>query len=232
MKRICFIAGLLCASTQAESWRYTGEWRLMEAGRVELAWSGDSAAMRIYTTGFVASLYRVDDRYRVTHDRNFCAIASEMTAHEGKKRRETKVSYRARPGKADYIERDLVAGAVVRQSEVDVPSCVHDVIGGLAKLRTLRLVPGSETALPVSDGRKSADVRIRVDKRETVKTPAGVFSCIRHEVFLLNGVIYRRKGRLFVWLTDDDRRVPVQIRVQMPFYLGTVTLQLTKEQGG
>jgi hypothetical protein len=37
-------------------------------------------------------------------------------------------------------------------------------------------------------------------------------------------------GRVFVWLTDDDRRLPVQIRVRMNFPLGTVTLELEKEE--
>jgi hypothetical protein len=41
-------------------------------------------------------------------------------------------------------------------------------------------------------------------------------------------VLYRRKGRLFVWISEDERRLPVQIRIQMPFYIGTVTLQLEK----
>ena len=47
---------------------------------------------------------------------------------------------------------------------------------------------------------------------------------------LLNGVIYPRKGRVFVWLTDDARRLPVQIRLRMQFPIGTVTLRLQKEE--
>lgn len=232
MTRIALIAAAISVCAHSQTWHYEGEWRLMTAGTVEVNWSAGAASMSIRTTGFVASLYKVDDRYKISHDPQLCAVASEMLAHEGNRKRETKVSYRSQPGKAEYLERDLIAGRIVRQSDLDVPACVHDTLAGLAKLRTIRLAPGAETALPISDGRKSARVRIRADKKETVRTPLGVFSCIRHEVFLLNDVIYRRKGKLFVWLSDDDRRLPVQIRVQMPFYLGTVTLQLIKEQGG
>ncbi len=46
----------------------------------------------------------------------------------------------------------------------------------------------------------------------------------------MNGVIYTRKGRLFVWITDDARHLPVQIQLQMSFPVGTVTLQLEKEE--
>jgi len=45
---------------------------------------------------------------------------------------------------------------------------------------------------------------------------------------MLNGVVYARRGRAFFWLSEDQRRLPVQIRIHMPFYVGTVTLQLEK----
>ena len=42
----------------------------------------------------------------------------------------------------------------------------------------------------------------------------------------MNGAFYRRKGQLFIWITDDDKRIPVQIQVALPFYVGDVTLRL------
>ena len=84
----------------------------------------------------------------------------------------------------------------------------------------------------MSDGRKSVTVQIQTQEKETIRTPAGVFTTVRHEAMLFNGVLFRRKARLFIWLTDDVRRLPVQIRVQMPFYLGSVTLQLEREEPG
>jgi hypothetical protein len=89
---------------------------------------------------------------------------------------------------------------------------------------------GQSVQLPVSDGRKSAAVKVEAQERERVITPAGTFNTVRYEVNILNGVIYSRTGRVFVWLTDDERRVPVQIRLRMSFPLGTVTLELEKEE--
>jgi hypothetical protein len=39
-----------------------------------------------------------------------------------------------------------------------------------------------------------------------------------------------RKGRVFVWLTDDERRLPVQIRIKLNVMIGTITLALEKEE--
>ncbi len=212
------------------------EWRLMRAGTARLAWkppaSGQSAwqaDLHLASSGLVARLVKVDNAYTVAYDDGFCASTSIMKASEGKRRREVLVTYNQTPGKASYLERDLVRNAVSGTREIDVPGCVHDVVAALEKLRTLRLDAGESIRLPMSDGRKSALVQVRADGKETVSTPAGVFRATRYEAFLFNDVLYRRKGRLFVWLTDDDRRLPVQIRMKFQFYLGSVTLQLEKE---
>lgn len=222
----CVLAGNLGAETLT----YKGEWRLMHAGEAQLTFDAGSAGLRIKTTGFVGSLYHVDDRYTVSFDRNFCASRSFMNAEEGSKRLETRVTYNEKPGKAQLIERDLKRDVISRTNEVDVPPCVHDVIAALARLRTMRPGANQTFEVPISDGKKSINARIVAQRKETVKTPAGEFATQRFEALLFNGVLYRRKGRLFVWLTDDARRLPVQIRIQMPFYLGTVTLQLVKEK--
>jgi hypothetical protein len=49
-------------------------------------------------------------------------------------------------------------------------------------------------------------------------------------VFLFNGALYPRKADLFVWLTDDSHRLPVQIRARMSFPVGTITFELTKDE--
>jgi len=47
---------------------------------------------------------------------------------------------------------------------------------------------------------------------------------------LMNGIVYNRKGRVFIWLTEDAQRLPVQIQLRMSFPVGTVTLHLLKEE--
>jgi hypothetical protein len=66
--------------------------------------------------------------------------------------------------------------------------------------------------------------------REDVKTPEGLFHTIRSEAYLFNNVLYKRPAHLEIWLSDDRRRLPVQIRVRMPFTIGTITLQLEKHE--
>ena len=82
--------------------------------------------------------------------------------------------------------------------------------------------------VPVSDGKKSVTAKVEAQQREDVKTPAGTFHTIRYEIYLFNDVLYKRSGHLNVWLTDDRRKLPVQIRARMQFTTGTITLLLEK----
>jgi hypothetical protein len=218
-----------------EALLYAAEWRLMRAGNARIAWTGAglnrSASLKLETTGFVGSLHKVNDDYSVSYNDQFCVSSSLMKAHEGKKKREITVTFHRKPGKAEFVERDVLKNnSVISEKEIDVPACVHDTIAALARLRTMKTEPGQTVELPISDGKKSAMVRIQALRRENVKTPAGEFRTTRFEAHVFNNVIYRRKARLFVWLTDDERRLPVRILVDMPFYIGNVTLELEKEE--
>jgi hypothetical protein len=123
-----------------------------------------------------------------------------------------------------------VKNTTLVSQEIDIPNCTHDVVGGLYYLRTLTMEPGQSVQVPVSDGKKSVMARVEAQQREDVKTPEGTFKTIRYELFLFNNVLYRRSAHLYVWLTDDRRKLPVQIRVRMTVTIGTITLTLEKHE--
>ncbi|HLJ47590.1 MAG TPA: DUF3108 domain-containing protein [Bryobacteraceae bacterium] len=220
----------------SETLQYSVEWRLINAGNARLSiepahTSGSQweAKVHLESVGMVSKLYRLDDNYAVRLEDQFCATGSDMSTIEGKKRRETKVQYDRSKGRATYSERDLLKNGLVDTKEIEVPTCVSDVVGGLYKLRLMHLEPGQSTQIPTSDGKKSAAVRIEAQAREEIKTKLGTFKTIRYEAFIFNGVIYSKKASMLVWITDDARRLPVQMRARMSFPIGSITLQLDKE---
>lgn len=221
-----------------ENLAYMIEWRFIHAGNARLTLgrlavgneTSFNAGLDLESAGLVSRLFKVDNHYNVALSDQLCAIRSLLATNEGSRQRETKVTYDKNRRKASYIERDLKRNSTVSTREVDIPACAHDVVGGLYYLRTLRTAPGQVLQIPVSDGKKSVLARVEVQEREEVVTPAGKFHTIRYEIFLFDNVLYNRKGRLFVWLSDDSRRLPVQIRIRQPLYIGTITLQLNKEE--
>jgi hypothetical protein len=216
---------------------YSAEWRLIHAGNARLSWSaaegkddpGWRAELLLESAGLVSRLYKVHNVYSAVFNDRLCVQSSLLKAAEGSRRRETSVTFDGARGKASRVDRDLVKNTSVNQ-EIDIASCEYDVIGALYRLRTMKLEPGSATEIPISDGKKNVMARVEAQERETVKIHGDTYKTVRYEAFLFNNVLYRRKGRLFVWLTDDEQKLPVQIRIRMPFYIGTVTLQLQKER--
>jgi hypothetical protein len=208
---------------------YEIEWRLIPAGTAKLTWGSNQVQLHMESAGLVSRLFHVDDDYSASLGQNFCAVNSFLTAHEGNRNRETRVSYDAQTRKANYIERDLNKNAT-SVHEVDIPPCVHDVIGALMVLRTLRLEPGNTARIPISDGKKFVQAKVESQRREQISTAMGMRNTIRYEVFLFDNVLYKRAGHLHIWLTDDNLRLPVQLQVRLQFTIGTITLRLQKEE--
>ena len=221
-----------------ETLHYGIEWRLITAGtaqlRIEpLRTSGRpewQAKVHIESAGLVSRLYKLEDNYAVVLENQFCAASSTLDAFEGKKHHATKVTYDPSRGRATYVERDLIKNTTAVTKETEIPACVSDVIGGMYKLRTMHVEPGQSVLIPTSDGKKTAPVRIEAQEREVIKTALGTFKTIRYEAFIFNGVIYSRKASMFMWLTEDARHLPVRIRARMSFPIGSITLELEKEE--
>jgi Protein of unknown function (DUF3108) len=218
----------------SETLDYTIEWRLITAGKARIKFAaspgtGFSTSVRLASAGLVSKLFKVEDEYSSDLDRGLCAHSSLFKTHEGSRQRETRIAFDQERKKASYLERDTARNAVLASREIDIQPCVADIVGALYRMRTLNLDVGQSAKVAISDGKKSALARVESQRRETMKTSAGVFKTVRYEAYLFNDVIYRRPGRVFIWLSDDSRRLPVQIQVRLQLAIGTITLQLEKE---
>lgn len=207
------------------------EWRLIRAGTVTLEAHASEINVRIESGGLLSSLYKVDDTFSAVYDSTFCTTSTRLESMEGKRHHEAQVTYDRSINKAHYVERDLATNETLHEVSVDLPPCASDTVGALARIRNMAAEPGKSFEIPVSDGRHSAMVKVEPQEKEEIKVAAGTFNTIRYEAFLLNGVVYPRKGRIWVWYTDDARHIPVQIQLRTGFPVGTVTLELEKQEG-
>jgi hypothetical protein len=228
----------IAAPAGAETLSYGIEWRLIYAGSARMSFTKQKSEpvpeweskLHLESGGLVSRLYKLEDNYRVEMQDQFCATSSQFDAIEGSRRHQTNVTFDRSSHKATYLEKDMVKGSVIKSAETDIPACVSDIIGGLYKLRTMHLQPGQSAQVPISDGKKSVSARVEALDKEEIVTKAGKFNAIRYEVFVFNGVLYKKNAKLEVWMSDDNRKLPVQFRARMPFPIGTITFQLEKEE--
>ncbi len=117
-----------------------------------------------------------------------------------------------------------------RKIASDLKGDTQDLVSGLYLLRSLPLAVGKVFEITVSDSGLIYQVPVRVTAREVQKTVIGRVTCFRvePEVFGNNRLI-EQKGKMIIWITDDDRRIPVRSRINTE--IGRVEVKLKSVSG-
>lgn len=110
-----------------------------------------------------------------------------------------------------------------------VPRPVFDPISVIYQLRTRDLTPGKSHDFELIADGKLYTVHAKVVRKERVQTGAGTFDCVRVEPQMISGGVARDE-RLFIWYTDDERKLPVRIRTEIK--VGAITASLRAHMSG
>lgn len=106
-----------------------------------------------------------------------------------------------------------------------IPSGVQDALSAFYYTRYQALPIGGSISFDYHASKVTQRLEVRVLGRDTVTTPAGSFRCVMIEPILRAGGIFRNKGRLVIWVTDDHRRIPVLMKSKVMIGSISVVLQ-------
>ncbi len=112
---------------------------------------------------------------------------------------------------------------------VKIPADAFDVLSAFYYIRTLPLVVGQSYYLTGHQKKKVYDLQVKVHRREELEVEAGTFNCLVVEPMLKGEGIFKQKGRLLIWLTDDSLHIPVQMTSKV--VVGHITTELTAMNG-
>jgi len=65
--------------------------------------------------------------------------------------------------------------------------------------------------------------------KERVKCSMGTFNCLKFSPTIIPGRIFRKDSKLYLWVTDDNNRIPVKAHVEV--IIGSLTMDLTAAAG-
>lgn len=105
--------------------------------------------------------------------------------------------------------------AISKNYNIETYPRVLDVLGAFYFVRTLEMEPGDTFYLPNHTDGKNYPLRVAVHRREEVTVPAGTFKTIVVEPILSAPGIFEHKGNVFVWLTDDKKKMPVLMKTKI-----------------
>jgi hypothetical protein len=106
----------------------------------------------------------------------------------------------------------------------DIPPDALDALAALYYVRTLPLTVGYSVFVESHADRKNYPLEVRVLRRETVTVPAGTFDCLVTEPILRATGIFKHKGTLTVYLTNDSAKMPVLMKTKVA--IGSISAAL------
>ncbi|MFY9227052.1 MAG: DUF3108 domain-containing protein [Blastocatellia bacterium] len=179
--------------------------------------------------GILTTIFRINvaDLFTSFVNKNdFNVTKTVKIIDEGKKHREMVADFDQSKQKVKWIDTDLKTKKVVRSKENPSPNWVTDIVNGWYVMRAQPLTIGKTFAFPLADEGETYEIEVDVLEKESLETDFGKFSTVKLEMKIFNGKYIRRKGRLFLWVTDDSRHVPLRAQIKSSF--GTVTATLTE----
>lgn len=106
----------------------------------------------------------------------------------------------------------------------------QDSVSALYYLRTVPLPDGGVVSFPVVSEGKSWEAVCTVVRREKIDSPLGLVSTVVIKPEMkIQGVI-QKKGESLLWITDDDRRIPVRLEAKVK--VGSISADLRKVELG
>ncbi|MCK4304847.1 MAG: DUF3108 domain-containing protein [Candidatus Eisenbacteria sp.] len=106
----------------------------------------------------------------------------------------------------------------------------HDLLSAFYEVRARHpMEPGDGFDLESHVDRKNYPIHVKVHRRERIKVPAGEFDCLVVEPVMRSEGLFKHQGQLMIWLTDDRRRIPVQMKSKLP--IGAISVVLVDVDG-
>ncbi len=176
----------------------------------------------VKSTPSIDVFYKVRDRYRSAVDvKGIFPWIFEQRIQEGGYKYYFKAFF-------DQLGHYVYA----KKKKYKVPPYVNDVISAFYYVRTLDLSsmkPGQLIHLKNFWKDSTYTLSVRIHKKTNVEVPAGKFRCIVVEPVDLQGGLFRNIGSIYVYLTDDERKLPVKVASKI--LIGEVSAELTKYSG-
>jgi hypothetical protein len=194
-------------------------------GRMEVMGIEEIRGRQAWHTAFTVKggtfFYKVNDRLESWIDtETFASLRHVQDLQEGKRDRERR--FEIFPDRLVYTENDGEEKPTARDP-LDDGSFLYFI-------RTVPLSVGQTYDFPRYFRPDRNPVRVRVLRKESVKVPAGRFDAIVIQPIIKSKGIFSENGQAEIWLSDDDRRIMLQMKSNLSF--GTLNLFLKSYTAG
>jgi hypothetical protein len=166
------------------------------------------------TTSVFASFYAVDDWFETFVDyETLLPYSYALHVKETKQLREARSLFDWKKMKAFFWDKKINSEGKVEEKKLDwdLAPYSQNIFTAAYYLRNAQLAVGKKLAFNLSHENENLRVTAEVLRKEHIETPAGEFDTVVVKPKIeINGA-FKPVGDIFVWMTDDDRKLIVRI---------------------
>lgn len=225
-----------------ELMKFKVRWAFLPAGWAEIELKKIEGEKEIYhirldteSSGIVSSIFNVDDHAECWVDGSLCSQKYQKNQREGRWIADEYVVFDYSKRKILYeIKKKKTSGEMEeKKEEIDMGDleCFHDMVSSLYFFRTLEIKEGRIYKIPTFDRGRIFFTELNLVGKERISTEIGEFDAyILQPVSKLEGAFRTRKGRMWVWISADERKIPLRIKAKFTF--GSVYMDISYYQRG
>ncbi len=110
-------------------------------------------------------------------------------------------------------------------SVMDIPGDTQDILSAFYAVRSMPLVVGKSVFLNITADGRMMRTEVVVHRREMQKTIFGKVDCLVIEPKLRGDAVFKQSGRILIWITDDDYKIPVRMESKITIGSFVATLR-------
>lgn len=186
----------------------------------------------VISKGWFHKLFGINFHYHVdsqVEPNAFYVLRTDKLDEQGKRVRRGEAVFDQEAKKVEYTERDPNdSQQPPRVITAALEGPTQDVVSAVYFLRTQPLTPGQTFTIAVSDSGRVFQVPAVVSaEKKPLKSVLGKTAVVRVDVELFGPgrPIEQGKGRMAIWVTSDDRHIPVKARLSTDMGQLDITLK-------
>lgn len=176
----------------------------------------------VASTPTFSIFYRVDDRYETMLDKKgIFPWRFTQQIREGKYKNDFSTEF-------DQLNNV----AITKDGRYLIPPYVLDVVSAMFYVRTLdfsKSRPGEKLYLHNFYKDTTYQLAVKFLGYQQVSVDAGKFNCVLIEPLIKEGGLFKSEGRIIIWLTNDERKIPVKVSTKI--VVGSIDAELREYSG-
>ncbi len=176
----------------------------------------------VNSTPTFSFFYKVDDRYETILDKKgIFPWRFTQRIREGKYKNDFA---------ADFDQLNNVA--ITKAGSYSIPPYVHDVVSAMFYVRTLdysQCHPGERILLKNFFKDTTYQLAVKFLGYQQISVDAGKFNCVLVEPLIMEGGLFKSEGRIIIWMTNDERKIPVKVSTKV--VVGSIDAELREYSG-